>query len=125
MKYKIIIFLMLITIIFTSCDTDYSGDTSNTFNMYYAVDADTLSSYSLEFYVNSTNGIISLSDLTEEYISDSLVMNVTESDSFYMKLNNSKADTLIMIVFKGVGIHKSLTVEDSGEFIIQGRFDQE
>ena len=124
MKYLISLFLIMISFTYISCDTDYSGDVADTFKMYYAVEADTLSLYSLDFYVNSTGGIISLDSLSGNYISDSLVMNVTDADSFYIELTNLKVDTLDMMIIKGVGIHKILNVVDSGEFVIQGRFDQ-
>lgn len=112
------------TFTFISCDTDYSGDASDTFKMYYGVEANDSSAYSLEFYVNSTGGVISLDTLYGNYITDSLVMNVTDADSFYMKLTNFTKDTLDMMIIKGIAIHKIINVTDSGEFVIEGRFDQ-
>ncbi|NOR45692.1 MAG: hypothetical protein GQ534_08925 [Candidatus Delongbacteria bacterium] len=124
MKLLITLSLILISLTFISCDTDYSGEVSDTFKMYYAVEANDSSIYSLEFYVNSTGGIISLDTLYGNYISDSLVMNVTDADSFYMELENIDGDTLDMMIIKGVGIHKTINVVDTGEFVIKGRFDQ-
>ncbi|MBN2789606.1 MAG: hypothetical protein JXR69_05410 [Candidatus Delongbacteria bacterium] len=124
MKYATLVLLMLISFTYISCDSDYSGETSDTFKIYYAVEADSLSLYSLEFYVNSTYGTLSIDSLTDKYISDSLVMNVTEADSFYMKLTNFQDDTLSMMVLKGISVFRSLTVTDTGKFIIEGKFDQ-
>ena len=124
MKHLMTLFLILISLTFISCDSDYSGEVPDTFKMSYAVEANDSSSYSLEFYLNSTGGIISLDNLSGNYFSDSLVMNVTDADSFYMELENTDGDTLDMIVYKGVGIQKFLNVKDTGEFVIQGRFDQ-
>lgn len=123
MKHLISFFLILTAFSFISCDTDYEGDVAETFKMYYAVEAADSLQYSLEFYVNSTGGIISLDTLSGNYISDSLVMNVSNADSFYMELENFNGDTLDMMVIKGAAIHKIISVTDSGEFVIQGNFD--
>ncbi|MDA3886492.1 MAG: hypothetical protein PF638_12940 [Candidatus Delongbacteria bacterium] len=123
MKHLITLSMILISLTFISCDTDYSGEVSDTFKMYYGVEANDSSTYSLEFYVNNTGGIISLDNLSGNYISDSLVMNVTDADSFYMELKNIDGDTLDMRIIKGAAIHKFLNVKDTGEFVIQGNFD--
>ena len=128
MKHKIILFLMLVSLIFISCDSDYSGEVSDSFDMYYAVEDPDSSSYSLEFYVNSTGGIISLDNLSGNYISDSLVMSVTESDSFYMKLTKMFStiheDTLIMKVYKGRSVFAKDTLFGTGVKELKGKFNQ-
>ena len=123
MKHKIILFLMLISLIFISCDSDYSGDASDTFNMYYAVEGgDSLLLYSLDFYVNSTNGIIEVDSLEGNYVSDAF--EVVESDSFYMKLTNFNDSTLYLFIYKGQGIFAKDTLSGIDSLELKGKFNQ-
>ncbi|MCK4979071.1 MAG: hypothetical protein KAS62_01685 [Candidatus Delongbacteria bacterium] len=123
MSHKIMIFLMLISLIFISCDSDYSGDVSDTFDMYYAVeDGDSLLLYSLDFYVNSTNGIIEVDSLEGNYVSEAF--EVAESDSFYMNLTNFQDDTLYMFIYKGHSVFAKDTLFGIDSLELKGKFNQ-
>ena len=114
---------MLISLIFISCDSDYSGDVSDTFNMYYAVEGgDSLLLYSLDLYVNSTNGIIKVDSLRSNYVSDAF--EVVESDSFYMKLTNFNDSTLYLFIYKGQGIFAKDTLSGIDSLELKGKFNQ-
>ncbi|MCK5760602.1 MAG: hypothetical protein KAH33_04870 [Candidatus Delongbacteria bacterium] len=123
MKHKIILFLMLISLIFISCDSDYSGEVSDSFNMYYAVDGgDSLLLYSLDLYVNSTNGTIKVDSLRSNYVSNAF--EVVESDSFYMKLTNFNDSTLYVFVYKGRSIFANDTLFGVDSLELKGKFNQ-
>ena len=128
MKHLIIFFLILISLTFISCDTDYSGDATDTFNVYYAVEDPDSSGYSLEFYVNSTNDTITLVGLRGDFISDTLNINhhVTESDLYYVKLTkvlgSMPEDTLVVKVYKGWSMFDSDSLFGTGEVELKGQF---
>ncbi len=124
MKHKIILFLMLISLIFVSCDSDYSGEVSDSFNMYYIVEGGDSLLYSLDYYVNSTNGIIEVDSLTGDYASASLDLVVTDIDSFYMKVTNFQDDTLYMFIYKGRSIFANDTLFGLDSLELKGKFDQ-
>jgi hypothetical protein len=77
--------------------------------MYYAVDADTSSLYSLNYYFN--NGTISVDSLESSCVTDFLEVN--KSDSFYLKLTNFQDDTLRMSVYKGYVVQKDNVQKDN------------
>lgn len=126
MKHIIIFFLILISLTFISCDSDYSGDVTDTFNVYYAVEGGDSLNYSLEFYVNSTNDTIAVSSLISNFISDTLTLDIdykaTESDLYYLKLTNFEDDTLKMIVFNGFSVFKKDTLFGAGVKELKGQF---
>ena len=121
MKQFITFFLILISLIFISCDTNYSGEVSDTFKMYYAVEGeDSLLLYSLEYSAN--NGVMNVDSLEDSYTTDFL--EAAKSDSFYMKVTNFEDDTLRMIISKGYVAFKDSTILGAGEYIIQGVFPE-
>ena len=126
MKYLILLFLIMISFTYISCDTDYSGDAADTFNVYYAVEGGDSLDYSLEFYVSSTNDTIAISSLVSSFISDTLTLDIdyqaTESDLYYLKLTNFEDDTLKMIVFKGFSVFKKDTLFGAGVKELKGQF---
>ena len=115
---------MLITLTFISCDSDYSGEISDSFNMYYIVEGGDSLLYSLDFYVNSTNGIIELDSLTGDYASATLDLVVNSTDSFYMEVTNFQDDTLYMFIYKGQSIFDNDTLFGVGSLELKGKFNQ-
>ncbi|MDA3886739.1 MAG: hypothetical protein PF638_14200 [Candidatus Delongbacteria bacterium] len=129
MKQLIIFLTILISLTFISCDSDYSGEISDTFNVYYVVEGDSLTAYNIEFLVNSANDTITIGPLTGNFVSDTLNINhqATESDLYYIKLSRMFTppvyDTLVVKVFKGLSEFDvdSLLI-GSGEVELKGQF---